>query len=163
MYIKSSAETPPIISILAKMMLGKSNNFLKSHALTTQTLPPNLHNHFRYGEGNVSSSIPIPRRSKQRNLRLCRGASTEVKPSLLTPVEKSTSVKVVITVLDEDGGGLLSNIGINQGLDGLTDLLGRTLLVELVAAQLDASKSKFKLDFLLCYIKLKIEARSFKI
>ncbi|KAG6437949.1 hypothetical protein SASPL_102880 [Salvia splendens] len=126
------------------MMLSKGNNFLKSHSLTTQTLPPNLHNHFRSGKGNVSSPIPIPCRSKQRNLRL-RCASTGVKASLLTPVEKSTSVKVVVTVLDATEGGLLSHIGINQGLDGLTDLLGRSLLVELVAAELDAKTGEEKL------------------
>ncbi|KAL1546669.1 linoleate 13S-lipoxygenase [Salvia divinorum] len=124
------------------MMLSKTNNFLQSHCLTTQTLPPKLHNHFRSGEGNVSSSIPIPRRSKQRNLRL-RRASTGVKASFLTQIKKSTSVKVVITVL-ETVGGPLSHLGIEQGLDGLTDLLGRTLQVELVAAELDEKTGEEK-------------------
>ncbi|GER25055.1 lipoxygenase [Striga asiatica] len=45
--------------------------------------------------------------------------------------ENTTSVKAVVTVL-QTVGGILS-----RGLDDITDLLGKTLLVELVAAELD--------------------------
>lgn len=113
-----------------------SHNFQKSHCLTTQTLIP-VHNPFRSGEENVVPSLTVPRRSIQRNLRL-RRAPNGVK-ALLTSTKKSTSVKVVITVI-ETVGGVLSHLGLSEGLDGVADLLGRSLLVELVPAEVDASK-----------------------
>ncbi|KAH6767720.1 lipoxygenase 2 [Perilla frutescens var. hirtella] len=102
---------------------------------TTQALPL-PHNHFLSAKGNVSSSFSIPHRnspSKQRKLRF-RRASTGVKAVLAT--EKST-IKAVITVL-QTVGGALTHLGFSRGLDDIADILGRTLKVELVAAELDA-------------------------
>ncbi|MFS7916073.1 putative linoleate 13S-lipoxygenase [Helianthus anomalus] len=48
----------------------------------------------------------------------------------------STKVKAIITV-QVTMGGLLSSIGITKGLDDLTDLLGKSILLELVAADVD--------------------------
>ena len=50
--------------------------------------------------------------------------------------EKST-IKAVITVL-QTVGGALTHLGFSRGLDDIADILGRTLKVELVAAELDA-------------------------
>ncbi|EEF48846.1 linoleate 13S-lipoxygenase 2-1, chloroplastic [Ricinus communis] len=50
---------------------------------------------------------------------------------------KSTKVKAIVTV-NRTVGGFLSNLGINRGLDDVTDLLGKTLLLELVSAELDS-------------------------
>jgi hypothetical protein len=37
-------------------------------------------------------------------------------------------------------GGLLSNLGLSRGLDDVTDLFGKSILLELVSTELDASK-----------------------
>jgi lipoxygenase len=37
-------------------------------------------------------------------------------------------------------GGLITSVGIERGLDDIKDLLGKTLLLELVSAELDPSK-----------------------
>lgn len=58
-----------------------------------------------------------------------------VKAVLAT--EKSTSVKAVVTVL-QTVGGALTHLGLDRGLDDIADLLGRTLQLQLVAAELDA-------------------------
>lgn len=117
------------------MML--KHNFHTSHCGTAQAIVP-LHNPFLSSEVNVASSFPLPPRSKQSKRRL-RHASVNGVRALLTSTEKSTSVKAVITVL-ETVGGALTHLGLDLALDGITDVLGRTLSVELVAAELDASK-----------------------
>ena len=48
-------------------------------------------------------------------------------------------MKAIVTV-KPTVGGLLSNLGIDRGLDDIQDLLGKTLLLELVQAELDPSK-----------------------
>ncbi|KAJ0941421.1 putative linoleate 13S-lipoxygenase [Helianthus annuus] len=53
-----------------------------------------------------------------------------------TTTTTSTKVKAIITV-QVTMGGLLSSIGITKGLDDLTDLLGKSILLELVAADVD--------------------------
>ncbi|XP_057797967.1 linoleate 13S-lipoxygenase 2-1, chloroplastic [Salvia miltiorrhiza] len=117
------------------------HNLHNSPRVTNQTLLP-LYNHFLSGARNVASSFPIPSRSKQRSVRLRRRASNGVK-ALLTSTKKSTSVKVVITAL-ETVGGPLTHLTESLGLDGITDLLGKTLLVELVAADLDPKSGEEK-------------------
>ncbi|KAI7735545.1 hypothetical protein M8C21_004734, partial [Ambrosia artemisiifolia] len=53
-----------------------------------------------------------------------------------TTTTTTTKVKVIITV-QVTMGGLLSSIGITKGLDDLTDLLGKSILLELVASDVD--------------------------
>lgn len=55
-------------------------------------------------------------------------------------VTTTTKVKAVITV-QVTLGGLLSSIGLTKGLDDITDLLGKSILLELVAAHVDHRKS----------------------
>lgn len=62
-----------------------------------------------------------------------------IRADVTTPTEKATAVKAVVTV-QLTVGGFLSNLGIDRGLDDITDLLGKTLLLELVSAELDPSK-----------------------
>ncbi|MCF8706202.1 hypothetical protein L3056_10860, partial [Corynebacterium sp. MC-25] len=59
-----------------------------------------------------------------------------IRADVTTPTEKATAVKAVVTV-QLTVGGFLSNLGIDRGLDDITDLLGKTLLLELVSAELD--------------------------
>nr|GMD73783.1 linoleate 13S-lipoxygenase 2-1, chloroplastic-like [Ipomoea batatas] len=58
--------------------------------------------------------------------------------------EKSTSVKAVVTV-QSTVGGFLSNLNLTRVLDDINDLLGKTLLLDIVAAELDHSKSIYSL------------------
>lgn len=50
---------------------------------------------------------------------------------------KSIKVKAVVTINRTVGGFLSNLVNIEQGLDNLTDLFGRSLLLELVSAELD--------------------------
>lgn len=53
--------------------------------------------------------------------------------------EKSVLVlKALLTV--KATGGFFANLGLTRPLDDLTDLLGKTFLLELVSAELDPSK-----------------------
>ncbi|KAK1314218.1 hypothetical protein QJS10_CPA06g01742 [Acorus calamus] len=48
-------------------------------------------------------------------------------------------VKAIVTV-NITIAGALSHVGINRGLDNITDLLGKTFFLELISAELDPSK-----------------------
>ena len=121
-----------------------SHNFFFFHkspqCITAQTLIPS-YNHFVSGDGkNVSSSsFQIHCQSKQRKKLRLRHSSHGVKASLFTSSQKPVSVKAVITVIEKVGAAL-THLGLSRGLDEIADLLGRTILVELVAADLDSSK-----------------------
>ncbi|PWA54437.1 linoleate 13S-lipoxygenase 2-1 protein [Artemisia annua] len=54
-------------------------------------------------------------------------------------VVKTTTVKAVITV-QMTVGGVLSDLSFTRPLDDITDLLGKSLLLELVAAETDPSE-----------------------
>ena len=58
---------------------------------------------------------------------------------MASSTEKSVSVKAIVTV-KPTVGGFLTNLGVDRGLDDVKDLLGKTLLLELVQAELDPSK-----------------------
>ncbi|KAK6164227.1 hypothetical protein DH2020_001091 [Rehmannia glutinosa] len=53
------------------------------------------------------------------------------------------TVKAVITVL-QTVGGALTHLGLSRGLDDIADVLGKTLVVELVAAELDPKSGQEK-------------------
>ncbi|KAA8549576.1 hypothetical protein F0562_001406 [Nyssa sinensis] len=72
---------------------------------------------------------------KRRNFGV-RYVPTNIKAIATTGTEKSTSIKVVVTV-QLTVGGLFSNLGLSRGLDDITDLFGKTLYLELVSADLD--------------------------
>ncbi|PON69732.1 Lipoxygenase [Parasponia andersonii] len=55
--------------------------------------------------------------------------------AVLSESEKSKSVKAVITV-KRTVGGILTNLNLQRGLDDIQDLLGKSLLLELVSADL---------------------------
>ncbi|CAA0833443.1 Lipoxygenase 2- chloroplastic [Striga hermonthica] len=57
------------------------------------------------------------------------------------------SLRAVVTVLQTAGSTVLSHLGLSRGLlaDGISGLLGKTLLVELVAAELDLQSGQEKL------------------
>nr|ACD43485.1 lipoxygenase 2 [Olea europaea] len=114
-------------------------NLSISKSQTHQILLPNC-NPFFFGRRNASFAGNPKFKSvrKHENVRVGRGSST-IK-AVQTSAEKSTttttSATVVITV-QQTVGGALTHLGLSRGLDDIGDVLGRTLLVELVAAELD--------------------------
>ncbi|GFP94416.1 linoleate 13s-lipoxygenase 2-1 chloroplastic [Phtheirospermum japonicum] len=61
--------------------------------------------------------------------------SSSQKPQSIATHQDPVGVKAVVTVL-ETVGGVLGQLGLSRRLDGIADLLGRTLRLELVAAEL---------------------------
>uniref|UniRef100_A0A6N2M9H9 Uncharacterized protein n=1 Tax=Salix viminalis TaxID=40686 RepID=A0A6N2M9H9_SALVM len=59
--------------------------------------------------------------------------------SIASVTQQTTDVKAVLTV-KQTVVDFWSDIGIERGLDDFTDLFGKTLLLELVSAELDPSK-----------------------
>jgi len=57
----------------------------------------------------------------------------------------SQGVKAIVTV-KQSRGGILGNL-VNGGLDGIKDLVGKTLVLELVSDELDPSKFCFSICF----------------
>ncbi|KAL2941040.1 Linoleate 13S-lipoxygenase 2-1 chloroplastic [Bienertia sinuspersici] len=74
-----------------------------------------------YGNGSVTRA-----RQAQRGLKVEAVATTDQ--------EQSVAVKAIVSV-KPTVGGLLTNVGITRGLDDITDLLGKSLLLELVSAE----------------------------
>lgn len=116
---------------------------------TSKTLIIPWHKPFVYGEPTVAMAAAFPavmkpnpagksqRKTTQKPLRY---RACNIKAVATTPgTEKSTSVKVVVTV-QNTVGGFLSNLTLTRALDDINDLLGKTLLLDIVAAELDYSK-----------------------
>lgn len=96
------------------------------------------------GNGHASfSGRPRPtfRNKCKRNLRL-RSVPFKVE-AVASGAQKEVAVKGAVTVL-LTVGGFLSNLGWTRGLDDISDLLGKTLLLELVSAELDPKTGKEK-------------------
>lgn len=66
----------------------------------------------------------------------CRNDVTKIKAVAVNKTEKAVKVKAIVSV-QPTIGGIFSSLAIDA--DDLTDLLGKTLLVELVSAELDPS------------------------
>jgi hypothetical protein len=62
---------------------------------------------------------------------------------------KEVTIKAVVTV-QMTIGGMFAHLGLKRGMDDITDLLGKSLLLQLVSAELDPS-------MILCYIRFPIE------
>ncbi|PWA74815.1 lipoxygenase 7 protein [Artemisia annua] len=85
---------------------------------------------------NTTLSLPIKRRTsfhaRHSQSHIIKAIAADQSGS----VTRTTKVKAVITV-QVTMGGLISNIGLTKGLDDFTDLLGKSILLELVAAEVD--------------------------
>ncbi|XP_010031853.2 linoleate 13S-lipoxygenase 2-1, chloroplastic isoform X1 [Eucalyptus grandis] len=115
---------------------------LKPHLHQSRSASPTLFplsKPFSQGNGGVAvllaRSAPALRNSR-RSTRV--GLASRKIKAVASPgaTEKSLSVKAVVSV-KPSAGGLFSEIGINRGLDDIADLVGKTLLLELVSAELD--------------------------
>ena len=60
----------------------------------------------------------------------------------------NVNVKAIVTI-EQSNGGLLLNL-INSAVDGIKELAGKTLVLELVSDELDPSK--FNFFRLFCYV-----------
>lgn len=129
------------------------------HSNSTQPLPTRQHKAFVAGDGISSSgdsgsaasflslnkfSFPIKPNGLHavRSSRQIKAIATDKSIATTT----TTKVKAIITV-QVTMGGLISSIGLTKGLDDIADLLGKSLLLELVAAEVDSSKSKNTLKY----------------
>ena len=111
------------------------------HSHSTQTL---FLFHRAFIDGNGNASPIISRHSfhkKNKKIRLRSMAASNIK-AVASTTEKASSVKAIVTV-KHTIGGLLSNFGIESGLDIIKDLLGETLVLELVSTELDPCKNLF--------------------
>ncbi|XP_071725184.1 linoleate 13S-lipoxygenase 2-1, chloroplastic-like [Rutidosis leptorrhynchoides] len=73
------------------------------------------------------------------------GIASSTIQAVVSPstVERSMLVKATVTVKPSTGG-FFSELGISGGLDKITDLMGKTLLLELVSAELDPKTGQEK-------------------
>jgi lipoxygenase len=118
-----------------------------SHSTKTPFL---LHKPFIHGNGNGNASVLLPIISRHSFQKKKKNVGVGFIPTSnnikavasTTENEKATSVEAIVTV-KITVGGFLSNLGIDRGLDDIKDLLGKTLLLELVSAELDPSKYCF--------------------
>lgn len=78
---------------------------------------------------------------KHEDIRVGQVRSTIKAVKTLTKKSTTTDVKAVITV-QQTVGGVLTHLGLSGGLDFIVDVLGRTLLIELIAAEVDPGKFK---------------------
>uniref|UniRef100_A0A2N9G921 Lipoxygenase n=1 Tax=Fagus sylvatica TaxID=28930 RepID=A0A2N9G921_FAGSY len=97
--------------------------------------------HKPFINGNGTAWLPIWSKPSFRytHTNIHTGSITSnIKAIASTATEKSISVKAVVTV-KPTVRGFLSNLGIERGLDDIKDLLGKTLLLELVSTELDST------------------------
>ncbi|KAL9458837.1 hypothetical protein AB3S75_007672 [Citrus x aurantiifolia] len=113
---------------------------LKPHVHQPQSIKPLfplskpfLHGNFGHAFRPVPSTSSLIKGSPK--LRIGSVPRNTIK-AIATSTEKSIKVKAVVTV-KPTVGGFLSNISLQRGLDDLGDLFGKSLLLELVSAELD--------------------------
>ena len=88
-----------------------------------------------------SRSSTLLKNKTRKTVRLGFVPSSNIKAATNTSDEKAAviGVKAVVTV-KETVSSFLKTIGVGRGLDDIKDLLGKTLLLELVSAELVPSK-----------------------
>ncbi|KAK6235651.1 PLAT/LH2 domain - like 10 [Theobroma cacao] len=95
-----------------------------------------LHKPFFHGAG--PTSLPVKARSLMNKTR--KNVKVGFVPSNIKAVtnttKKAVGFKAVVTI-KETVSSFLKTIGVERGLDDIKDLLGKTLLLELVSAELD--------------------------
>ncbi|KAK6937073.1 Lipoxygenase, C-terminal [Dillenia turbinata] len=95
--------------------------------------------HRSNGVGSSSSSLGFRRKHnfpKKKKISLSNIKAQSSETIAATIDQKDVTVKADITI-QLSVGGFLSSIGLSHGLDDITDLLGKSLLLELVSAELD--------------------------
>ncbi|OMO72307.1 Lipoxygenase [Corchorus capsularis] len=93
-----------------------------------------------YFHGSGSTSLPVKSGSFLTNKKTRKNVKVGFVPCNIKAVtnttDKAVGVKAVVTV-KESVSSFLKTVGLNRGLDDIKDLFGKTLLLELVSAELD--------------------------
>ncbi|XP_048140600.1 linoleate 13S-lipoxygenase 2-1, chloroplastic-like [Rhodamnia argentea] len=122
-----------------------SNTQLHQSPSASPTLVP-LTKPSSQGNGGIATllvqSTPALQKSPRSVLVGVASSNIKVVASPIA-VEKSLSVKAVVIVKPKIGG-FFSHIAISRGLDKITDLVGKTILLELVSAALDPKTGQEK-------------------
>ncbi|RWV91158.1 hypothetical protein BHE74_00059313 [Ensete ventricosum] len=85
----------------------------------------------------LSSSARRVRASRRRRQICCSSAAAEESTlTVVAAAKRPVTVNAVLTVLPTVGGAF-AHIGITRGIDDIGDLLGKSLHLELVSAELD--------------------------
>nr|AAZ57444.1 lipoxygenase LOX1 [Populus deltoides] len=91
---------------------------------------------FIHGSGHASFPVYSRSLSTKANKKVRVGYKHGSIKSIASVTQQSTDIKAVVTV-KETVVDFWTEIGIERGLDDFTDLFGKTLLLELVSAELD--------------------------
>ncbi|KAK8550640.1 hypothetical protein V6N13_119157 [Hibiscus sabdariffa] len=128
---------------------------LKPHVYrpnTNKTLLLPLHKPFLHGAAfgflpfNPSSSSSLSRTGKGLKARFVPNRTKATLDSTTTLTDDVGSVSVVkaFVTVKQTVGGFITNLGFQRGLDDIQDLLGKSLLLELVSAELDPKTGQEK-------------------
>lgn len=97
---------------------------------------PNLHRYFQVG-------LSRPLLTKQKKERKFKNECMKIKAVAVSEEakeRKAVEVKAIVT-LKPAVEGVFSKVGLQTGLDKISDLMGKSILLELVSSELDPSKS----------------------
>ncbi|KAK6272741.1 hypothetical protein POUND7_009824 [Theobroma cacao] len=120
------------------------------HSNTTKTLLP-LHKPFFHGTG--CAFLPVNSRPSSS---FCKTRTTfkpgcvpnrikaAVASTVIDNVDGSASAVKALVTVKQTVGGFLTNLGLERGLDDIQDLLGKSILLELVSAELDPKTGQEK-------------------
>lgn len=100
-----------------------------------------------HGSFQFLPALPLPHTRRSERASGCRISSaptnnynnSSIRAAVTGTAKKTVAVKATVTV-KITAGGFFSNIGWTSGLDGLSDIAGKSLLLELFSAELDPSK-----------------------
>ncbi|XP_058761884.1 linoleate 13S-lipoxygenase 2-1, chloroplastic-like isoform X1 [Vicia villosa] len=109
---------------------------------------PCLHRCFQVG-------LSRPLLTKQKKERKFKNECMKIKAVAVSEEaieRKPVEVKAIVTVKPA-GGGVLSNVGLQRGLDNISDLMGKSILLELVSSELDP-KTKLEKRRIKGYVRL---------
>lgn len=118
-------KTPSLFSLPKPFVAGNEPNFVQLHN-SSRAYKASIGALFSRKLHGDDALTRARRRSRNGGLRVEAVATTDSEQTL--KVKATISVKPTV-------GGLLSNVGISRGLDDLTDLLGKSLLLEIVSAE----------------------------
>lgn len=102
---------------------------------------------------HVGSSRPLFTNQKKQRRLFKRNECSKIKAVAVSDEEliEQTSLKVkAIVTVQPTVGGLFSEMALERGLDDITDLLGKSILLEFVSSELDPGKSLYD-----CLIKIR--------
>lgn len=119
---------------MLKPQVSRQPNSTRTHLL--------FHKPFIQGSRHASFFL---KSTSKFNIEAQKHFRVAFKPSEIKAIasvtEESTDIKVkAVVTVKQTIGGLITSVGIERGLDDIKDLLGKTLLLELVSAELDPSK-----------------------